>query len=149
VFWLSPPHEEIGRVTRAIRDNLSVRGQLGQSVMMDRYVPLQWTEAQKRDLANHEGQVLVHRTTRGMEKHESLTVSRVDAGTMIARNARGEERSFTPAQTRSFSVHERQSIDVAPGDRLMLTGQSPRCRFPRNEWRVGDGAWYRERTHST
>jgi len=123
VLVVAPTHEEIGRVTRAIRDDLSERGHLGHSVTMDRYVPLQWTEAQKRDLANYrEGQVLiVHRTARGMEKHESLTVSRVDSGTVIARNARGEDRSFTPAQTRSFSVHERQSIDVAPGDRLMFT----------------------------
>jgi conjugative relaxase-like TrwC/TraI family protein len=123
VLVVAPTHEEIGRVTRAIRDDLSERGLLGQSVTMDRYVPLQWTEAQKRDLANyHEGQVLVvHRAARGMEKHESLTVARVDSATVIARNARGEERGFTPAQTRSFSVHERQSIDVAPGDRLMLT----------------------------
>jgi conjugative relaxase-like TrwC/TraI family protein len=123
VLVVAPTHEEIGRVTRAIRNDLSERGHLGQSVTMDRYVPLQWTEAQKRDLANYrEGQVLVvHRAARGMEKHESLTVSRVDSGAVIARNARCEERSFTPAQTRSFSVYERQSIDVAPGDRLMLT----------------------------
>ena len=123
VLVVAPTHEEIGRVTRAIRNDLSDRGHLGQSVTIDRYVSLQWTEAQKRDLANYrEGQVLVvRRAARGMEKHESLTVSRVDSGTVIARNARGEERGFTPAQTRSFSVHERQSIDVAPGDRLMLT----------------------------
>ena len=109
----------------------SERGHLGQSVTIDRYVPLQWTEAQKRDLANYrEGQVLVvHRTARGIEKHESLTVSRVDSGAVIARNARGEEKSFTPAQTRSFSVHERQSIDVAPGDRLMLTANRREAGF--------------------
>jgi conjugative relaxase-like TrwC/TraI family protein len=123
ILVVAPTHEEIGRVTRAIRHDLAERGHLGQSVTMDRYVPLQWTEAQKRDLANYrEGQVLVvHRAARGMEKHESLTVSHVDSGAVIARNARGEERSFTPAQTRSFSVHERQSIDVAPGDQFMLT----------------------------
>jgi ATP-dependent exoDNAse (exonuclease V) alpha subunit len=123
VVVVAPRHEEIGRVTRAIRNDLSERGHFGQSVTMDRYVPLQWTGAQKRDLANYrEGQVLVvHRAARGMEKHESLTVSRVDSGAVIARNQRGEERNFTPAQTRCFSVHERQSIDIAPGDRLMLT----------------------------
>jgi len=123
VLVVAPTHEEIGRVTRAIRNDLSERGHLGQSVTMDRYVSLQWTEAQKRDLTNYrEGQVLVvHRAARGMEKHESLTVSRVDSGTVVARNARGEELNFTPAQTRSFSVHERQSIDVAAGDRLILT----------------------------
>jgi ATP-dependent exoDNAse (exonuclease V) alpha subunit len=91
---------------------------------MDRYIPLQWTEAQKRDLSNYrEGQVLVvHRAARSMERHEALTVSRVDAGAVVARNSRGEERTFTPAQTHSFSVHERRAIEVAPGDRLLLTG---------------------------
>jgi conjugative relaxase-like TrwC/TraI family protein len=131
VLVVAPTHEEIGRVTHAIRDDLSERGHLGQSVTMDRYVPLHWTEAQKRDLANYrEGQVLVvHRAARGMEKYESLTVSRVDSGAVIAHNARGEERSFTPAQTRSFSVHEQQSIDVAPGDRLMLTANRRDASF--------------------
>lgn len=34
-------HEEIGRVTRAIRDAFSQRGHLGQNVPMDQYIPLQ------------------------------------------------------------------------------------------------------------
>jgi conjugative relaxase-like TrwC/TraI family protein len=124
VLVVAPTHEEINRVTQAIRHDLSERGLLGAGVMMDRYVPLQWTEAQKRDLSNYrEGQVLVvHRAARSMERHEALTVSRVDAGAVVARNSRGEERTFTPSQTRSFSVHERRAIEVAPGDRLLLTG---------------------------
>ena len=32
------------------------------------------------------------------------------------------ERTVSPSQARSFSVHERQQIEVAPGDRLLLTG---------------------------
>jgi hypothetical protein len=93
-------------------------------VPVDRYVPLQWTEAQKRDLFNYrEWQILLmHRASRGMDKHEALTVSRVAPEVIVAVNARGEERTFAPAQTRSFSVHERQPIEVAPGDRLLLTG---------------------------
>lgn len=124
VLVVAPTHGEIGRVTRAIRNDLSERGHLGQSVTMYRYIPLQWTEAQKRDLSNYrEGQVLlVHRAARGMDKHEALTVSRVEPDAIVARNARGEEKTFTPSQTRSFSVHERRSIEVAPGDRLLLTG---------------------------
>jgi hypothetical protein len=91
---------------------------------MDRYIPLQWTEAQKRELSNyHEGQVLlVHRAARGMDKHEALTVSCIGPDAIVARNARGEEKTFTPSQTRSFSVNEQRSIEVAPGDRLLLTG---------------------------
>ncbi len=124
VLVVAPTHEEIERVTRAIRTDLSQRGRLGESVTMDRYVPLQWTEAQKRDLSNYrKGQVLlVHRAAKGMDKHEALTVSRVQPDAIVARNARGEEKTFTPAQTRSFSVHEQRSIDVAPGDRLLFTG---------------------------
>jgi ATP-dependent exoDNAse (exonuclease V) alpha subunit len=124
VLVVAPTHEEIGRVTRAIRNDLEERGLLGRNITMDRYVPLQWTEAQKRDLSNYrEGQVLVtHRAARGMEKHEALTVSGVGLDVIVARYARGEERTFTPPQTRSFSVHEQKSIDVAPGDQLLLTG---------------------------
>ena len=32
------------------------------------------------------------------------------------------ERMVSPSQARSFSVHECQQIEVAPGDRLLLTG---------------------------
>jgi ATP-dependent exoDNAse (exonuclease V) alpha subunit len=124
VLVVAPTHEEIGRVTHAIRSDLWERGHLGKSVSMDRYIPMQWTEAQKRDLSNYrEGQaLLMHRAARGMDKHEALTVSRVDSGVIVAHNARGEERTFTPSQTRSFSVQEQRSIEVAPGDRLMLIG---------------------------
>jgi ATP-dependent exoDNAse (exonuclease V) alpha subunit len=90
---------------------------------MDRYVPLQWTEAQKRDFSNYrEGHILeIHRAARGMEKHEALMVSGVRPDGIVARNARGEERTFTALRTRCFSVHEQQSIEVAPGDRPLLT----------------------------
>ena len=123
ILVVAPTHAEISRVTRAIRDDLSERGHLGQSAVIDRHVPLQWTEAQKRDLSNYrEGHVLlVHRAARGMDKHEALTVSEVRADVLVARNARGEERTFTPVQTRSFSVQELRPIEVAAGDRLLLT----------------------------
>lgn len=124
ILVVAPTHAEIERVTEAIRADRSERGLLGQSVTMERLIPLQWTEAQKRDLSNyHEGQILlVHRSGRGLEKHEALTVDRIEADRLFARNARGEERTFTPGQTRNFSVHEAREIEVAGGDRLLLTG---------------------------
>ncbi|WP_263349693.1 MobF family relaxase [Acidicapsa acidisoli] len=131
ILVVAPTHEEIGRVTRAIREDLIERGQLGASITIDRYVPLQWTEAQKRDLSNfREGQVLLmHRTGRGMEKHEALIVDRAEAGFLVARNAQGEEKTFTPVQTRAFSVHEQRPIKVAPGDLLLLTGNRRDAEF--------------------
>jgi conjugative relaxase-like TrwC/TraI family protein len=124
ILVVAPTHAEIERVTQAIRTDRSERGLLGESVTMERLIPMQWTEAQKRDLSNyHEGQILlVHRSGRGMEKHEALIVHGVEQDNLVARNARGEERTFTSGQTRNFSVHEAREIQVAGGDRLLLTG---------------------------
>jgi conjugative relaxase-like TrwC/TraI family protein len=131
VLVVAATHEEIRRISEAIRYDRKERRELGDGRVMERLVSLQWTEAQKRDFSNYrEGQVLlVHRAGRGMEKHESLSVSRVEDGLLIARNVRGEERTFTPAQTRSVSVHELQSIEIAPGDRLLLTGNRREPNF--------------------
>lgn len=124
ILVVAPTHEEISRITHAIRRDLSERGNLGKSVEMTRLVPMQWTEAQKRDFSNYrEGQVLMmHRAARGMEKHESLTVRSATPDLLVAQNSAGKERTFTPAQTRNFSVYEQRPIDIAPGDWLLLTG---------------------------
>jgi conjugative relaxase-like TrwC/TraI family protein len=124
VLVVAATHEEIGHVTHAIRDDLKERGQLGQSVLTDRYVPLQWTQAQKVDLSSYrEGQVLLfHRAVKGIDKHEALVVSRPEPNNLIARNERGEEKVLTAKQSCLFSVHERKPIEVAPGDKLLLTG---------------------------
>ena len=105
VLIVAPTHEEIGRVTRAIRNDLLERGHLGQSVTTDRYVPLQWAEAQKRDLSNYrQGHVLViHRAARGMEKHEALTVSGVGPDVIVARR-RVPFLSTSRSQLRSLLV---------------------------------------------
>jgi hypothetical protein len=117
-------HDEIGKITDAIREDMKLRGELDRGVVSERYVPLQWTEAQKKDLANYKsGQVLLfHRSSHGIEKHEALTVERTDKLGIDARDQHGMERTVSPSQARSFSVHERQQIEVAPGDKLLLTG---------------------------
>ncbi|HEX4030426.1 MAG TPA: MobF family relaxase [Terracidiphilus sp.] len=137
VLVVAATHEEIGRVTHAIRSDLRERGLLGDSVTIDRFVPMQWTEAQRRDLSNYrEGHILLmYRSARGMDKHEALTVSRVGPNSLVARGVRGEERTFTPSQTRLFSVHEQRPVEVAPGDRLLLTGnrRDPHFRVTNGE----------------
>ena len=124
VLVVAGTHEEIGKITDAIREDMKRRGELERGVVSERYVPLQWTEAQKKDLVNYKsGQVLLfHRSSHGIEKHEALTVERTDKSVIVARDEHGLERTVSPSQTRAFSVHERQQIEVAPGDRLLLTG---------------------------
>jgi conjugative relaxase-like TrwC/TraI family protein len=124
VLVVAGTHEEIGRITHAIRSDMKQHGDLMPGAVFDRHAPLQWTEAQKKDLSNYqEGQVLLfHRSSHGISRHDALTVERVDTSHIVAKDQRGAEHTLTPTQARSFSVHELQNIEVSPGDKLLLMG---------------------------
>jgi ATP-dependent exoDNAse (exonuclease V) alpha subunit len=123
VLVVCATHEEIGYVTAAIRAQRKLANELGPSIDLKRYVPLNWTTAQKSDARNfHESQILeFHRAVKGAGKNEALEVVGVRAGKIVARNADGEEREFTSKQAKCFDVYEQREIEVAPNDRLLLT----------------------------
>jgi ATP-dependent exoDNAse (exonuclease V) alpha subunit len=124
VLVVAGTHDEIGKITDAIREDMKQRGELDRGIVSERFVPLQWTEAQKKELVNYKaGQVLLfHRSSRGIEKHEALIVERTDKSGIVAKDQHGVECMVSPTQARSFSVHECQRIEVASGDKLLLTG---------------------------
>ncbi|MGA9980695.1 MAG: MobF family relaxase [Candidatus Sulfotelmatobacter sp.] len=123
VLVVAATHEEIGRITEAIRAERTRTGELGQSTHQQHHTPLNWTNAEKSDVRNYaEGQVVqFHRAVMGVARHESLEVVRVEDGKVVARNARGEEREFTVKQAKCFEVYERRPIEIAPNDKLLLT----------------------------
>ena len=84
-------HEEIGRITHAIRGDMKQDGELERGMVFERHAPLQWTEAQKKDLSNYqEGQILqFHRSSHGISKHEALVVERANASHIVARDQHG------------------------------------------------------------
>ena len=131
VLVVAGTHDEIGKITDAIREDMKQRAELDGGIVSERYVPLQWTEAQKKDLVNYKsGQVLFfHRSSHGIEKHEALTVERTDKLGIVAKDQHGMERTVSPTQARSFSVHECQRIEVASGDKLLLTGNRGAADF--------------------
>jgi len=57
-----------------------------------------------------------------LARHETLTVERADKSHIVARDLQGAEHMVSPTQARSFSVHERGQIEIASGDKLLLTG---------------------------
>jgi ATP-dependent exoDNAse (exonuclease V) alpha subunit len=130
-------HAEISQLTDAIRQDRKEHGELGVGHSFDRYVPLQWTRAQKEELPNYqEGQILqFHRDTKLAKRHESLEVVRTGPESLVARKEAGEEVNISPKQTQAFSVYERQPIEVAPGDSLMLTAnrRGPELRATNGE----------------
>jgi ATP-dependent exoDNAse (exonuclease V) alpha subunit len=123
VLVVCATHDEIYRVTDAIRATLKQNGDLGQSAQVARDVPLNWTAAQKSDSRNFlPGQRLTfHRSVRGVAKNETLEVVRAEEKSIVARNGQGEERKVSARQAKSFDVYERRAIEVAAGDLLLLT----------------------------
>ena len=131
VLVVAGTHEEIGRITHAIREDRKQHGELERGTAFERYSPLQWTEAQKKDLSNYqEGQVLLfHRSSHGVARRETLTVEHADKSHIVARDRQGVEHMVSPAQARSFSVHECSQIEIASGDKLLLTGNRREADF--------------------
>jgi conjugative relaxase-like TrwC/TraI family protein len=116
-------HDEIERVTEAIRDGRKQRGELEPGLTLHRHVSLNWTAAQKTDFRNFKpGQVLAfHRSIKGVSKNETAAVVRVQTDGVVIRTSAGEERKITSKQSKSFDVMETRQIEVARGDRLLLT----------------------------
>ncbi len=116
-------HDEIGRVTEAIRAERIQAGELGDGVSLTREVSLNWTTAQKTDLNNFRaGQLLgFHRPVQGIRKNETVEVVQVEDQRLIVRNTRGRTTAITRKQSKAFDVFERRVIEIAPGDKLLLT----------------------------
>ncbi len=116
-------HDEIDRVTEAIRSSRKQAGKLGEGVQIGRDVSLNWTTAQKSDMRNFRpGQFLgFHRAVKGIAKNEITEVAQVEDNRLIVRNERGELRAITAKQAKSFDVYERPLLEVAAGDRLLIT----------------------------
>jgi conjugative relaxase-like TrwC/TraI family protein len=116
-------HDEITRVTEAIRATRKKQGELGKCVPLTRQVSLNWTIAQKSNLKSFRaGQILgFHRAVKGIMKNEALEVVRVEGERIVVHRASGGERTITSKHAKSFDVLEARDIEIAPGDRLLLT----------------------------
>ncbi len=143
VLVVAGTHEEIARITHAIREGMKISGELGAGTVFERHAPLQWTEAQKKDLSNYQqGQVLLfHRSSQGIARNEALVVERSDRSQIIARDLNGVERMVSPTQARSFSVQERSQIEISPGDRLLLTGNRREADFRATNGELAKVRW--------
>ncbi len=116
-------HDEIDRVTEAIRERKKTRGELGEGLVIRRHVSLNWTAAQKAHLENYRpGQLLgFHRAAKSIAKYETAEVVRLASNDLMVRRADGTERMVSTAQAGSFDVLEARLIEVSAGDRLLLS----------------------------
>ncbi len=116
-------HDEIDRVTGAIRERRKTRGDLGAGTALTRHVSLNWTAAQKADFLNyHEGQLLgFHRAVKSIAKNDTAEVVRVAPNGLVVRRADRTEHTISKRQAGAFDVLEARPIEVSAGDRILLT----------------------------
>jgi conjugative relaxase-like TrwC/TraI family protein len=116
-------HDEIDRVTGAIREGRRQAGELAEARLFARDVALGWTTAQKSDWRNFRaGQVLgFHRAVKGIDRNSVAKVVGTDGRGVVVRGADGTEHTLTRKQARTFEVYERKEMDVAAGDQLLFT----------------------------
>jgi ATP-dependent exoDNAse (exonuclease V) alpha subunit len=122
VLVVAPTHEEIRRLTEAIRGERQCAGELGPGETLTRYLPLNWTQAQKQETKRYQpGLVLAfHKATKDVGKNEAVEVVGVEKDKLTARKESGQEITLTRRQAQAFSVHEKREIEVSAGDKLLL-----------------------------
>ena len=103
---------------------LKARGRLGAEEHPFRvFDSLSWTEAQKRDVRQYRaGQVLrFHKAAGGFARDESVEVIGVADGALQLRRKDGSADSLKLGRgSASFDVGESKTLNVAPGDKLLL-----------------------------
>jgi len=131
VLVVCATHDEIDRVTEAIRERRKQAGHLAGAHRLIRDVALGWTCAQKGDWRNYRpGQVLsFHRAVKGIERDATLEVVRASGRGVTVRGDNGAERLVTQKQIKSFEVFERRDFEVAAGDQLLLTANRRQTSF--------------------
>ncbi len=122
VLVVCPTHDEIHRVTDAIRTTRKHAGELGPENEVEQHVCLNWTAAQKADHHNFRpGHIICfHRLVNGFAKNSTAEVVRVEAEQVIVRSEDGQDRAITSKQAKAFDVFKRRLIGVAASDRLLL-----------------------------
>ena len=83
---------------------------------------MNWTAAERKDVRRYKaGQVLVfHSDVKEARKNEFVTVLRTEEGKVICQTQRGKEVAFTGKQAGAFGVFAKRSMEVAPGDQLLM-----------------------------
>ncbi len=122
VLVVTRTHDQIASITHAIRADRKAAGEIGEGREFEKHRALDWTEAQKKQMKRYQpGQVLTfHKPLKGIAKNESLELIRADRDGVRARKANGQEVTLTGKQAAAYGVFEKEKLEVAAGDRLLL-----------------------------
>ena len=123
VLVMASTHEEIRNITHAIRSELKRDGKLADGQEFTKHTALNWTEAQKKQTKNYQpGQILeFHKAVKGIaRKNEALEVISANKTSVTARRNNGEAVQIVGKHGKAFGVFEKDTVEVAAGDKLLL-----------------------------
>jgi ATP-dependent exoDNAse (exonuclease V) alpha subunit len=122
VLVVTRTHDQIKSITYAIREDRKAAGELGEGRAFEKHTALDWTEAQKKQMKRYQpGQVLTfHKAVKDVAKNESLEVVSAGKDGVKAHKADGKEVTLTTKQAKAYGVFEREQMEVAAGDKLLL-----------------------------
>ena len=123
VVCVCPTWVENHALTDEIRRQLRAAGQLQGGKTFTVHESLSWTAAQRASARNYKPGLIVtfHEARRGFAKGSAWEVASEEKGQIVLRNDQGEQRCLdVKAAAKSFDVAAKRSLEVAPGDWVLL-----------------------------
>ena len=120
VLAVTPTWAEHDVFTRELRTRLKERGALQEGKLVTAWEPLKWTRSQTADARNYERGMIAafHGSTDGFAAGDVAKVSRIDHGHVWVQSQQGERR--LPIDKPGFTVVRTTSIEISPGDRILI-----------------------------
>ena len=124
VLVVAPVHREGQKAAACIRAELRKEGLLGaKDHLYSAFRNLQWTDAEKADLANyHTGLVVqMEQNGPGFKRGARFRVMRSENGRVWLRGDDGRDLMLPVQYTDRFNVYEPFALPVAAGDKIRVT----------------------------
>jgi conjugative relaxase-like TrwC/TraI family protein len=117
---ISPTWEENHRFTDAIREELKHRNVLGNGSILTTHEQLDWTEEQKRNVANYRPGMLITFNSRfgTIDRGQTLPIHRIESGQIWLE---GQKHSIDVGRcSRRIAVSLSRNLEICPGDKILI-----------------------------
>ena len=138
---VSPQHQEIVAVTKAVREKLRECGKLnGEEYTVTRLTNLQLTEAQRGDPRSYEPGQVVQFTQHapGYKRGERVTVLERNGDKVLVQTGGGATKELPLTESKHFQLYRAEPMALTAGDRIRVTQNS----FAKGGQRLNNGGLY-------
>ena len=141
VLIVSPQHQEINAVTKAVREKLRESGKLkGDDCTVTRLANLQLTEAQRGDPRSYQPGQVVQFTQHapGYRRGERVTVLERNGEKVLVQTGGGAAKELPLTESKRFQLYKAEPLALAAGDRIRVTQNG----FAKGGQRLNNGGLY-------